>query len=249
MPQRLAQDYLNSQWVGTSGYVIFHSLTNEIQRQKFSRYIPVQELASLPSSPSPAPQDTLSTKPKSSRSSRTNAESLSGKRRSTMNSRDAAYDEAEQIRRAIEESKKEGDAPDTSVSTRKGKRSRSESEQYVLFFSLRFLEVVGIFPVLILSNRHEDTKRQRIGSDSTSSPSDSKTLHPNADSDEEADHSLKLVGGSHKTVRGATTRNNRDKEIRDREEKRERQRADAAGRRKGRAERRRVDGIPSTSLF
>lgn len=224
----------------------YNSFANKrIQRQKFSRYIPVQELASLPSSPSPAPQDTLSTKPKSNRSSRANAESLSGKRRSTMNSRDAAYDEAEQIRRAIEESRKDGDAPGTSVSTRRGKRSRSESEQYVLSTSLRFLEEIILLPVLISTNRHEDTKRQRISSDSCSSHSDSKTLHPNAESDEEADESLKIAGGGHKTIRGATTRNNRDKEIRDREEKRERERADAAGRRKGRAERRRVDGIPS----
>lgn len=102
----------------------------------------------MPSSPSPAPQDSLSTKPKSSRSSRANAESLSGKRRSTMNSRDAAYDEAEQIRRAIEESRKDGDAPGTSVSTRRGKRSRSESEQYVLPNSLRFLDAVILLSVL-----------------------------------------------------------------------------------------------------
>lgn len=103
--------------------------------------------------------------------------------------------------------------------------------------------------MLISTNRHEDTKRQRISSDSSSSPSDSKTLHPNAESDEEADQSLKIAGGSHKTIRGAATRNNRDKEIRDREEKRERERADAAGRRKGRAERRRVDGISSNFFF
>lgn len=229
--------------------ICYNSFANKrIQRQRFSRYIPVQELASLPSSPSPAPQDTLSTKPKSSRSSRTNAESLSGKRRSTMNSRDAAYDEAEQIRRAIEESRKDGDAPGTSVSTRRGKRSRSESEQYVLPISLRFLEVI-LLRVLISTNRHEDTKRQRISSDSSSSHSDSKTLHPNAESDEEADQSLKITGGNHKTIRGAATRNNRDKEIRDREEKRERERADAAGRRKGRAERRRVDGISFNCFF
>lgn len=56
---------------------------------------------------------------------------MAGNRRSTMNSRDAAYDEAEQLRRAIEESKKEGGAPETSTSISKGKRSRSDSEQYV----------------------------------------------------------------------------------------------------------------------
>jgi hypothetical protein len=45
-----------------------------------------------------------------------------------MNSRDAAYDEAEQLQRAIEESKKEGAATNTSDSTRRGKRTRSDSE-------------------------------------------------------------------------------------------------------------------------
>lgn len=119
----------------------------------------------------------------------------------------------------------------------------------MFFLSLRFLDVVILFPVLISDNRPEDTKRQRISSDSSSSPSDSKTLHPNAESDEEADQSLKIAGGGHKMIRGAATRNNRDKEIRDREEKRERERADAAGRRKGRAERRRVDGISSNCFF
>ena len=44
-----------------------------------------------------------------------------------MNSRDSAYDEAEQLRRAIEESKKDSVAKTNG--TRKGKRSRSESEE------------------------------------------------------------------------------------------------------------------------
>lgn len=47
-----------------------------------------------------------------------------------MNSRDAAYEE-EQLRRAIEESKREGGAAIIAIGTRKGKRSRSESEEYV----------------------------------------------------------------------------------------------------------------------
>ena len=91
--------------------------------------------------------------------------------------------------------------------------------------------------------RKEDTKRQRTGSDSSSLPSDSKTLLPNADSDEDAGQTTKAAAGSHKKIRGAAARNRREKEIRDREEKRERERADAAGRRKGRAERRRGDGM------
>ena len=53
------------------------------------------------------------------------------KRRSTMNSR-AAYDEDEVLRKVIEESKGEGHAISTDGSTRKGKRSREDSEEYVL---------------------------------------------------------------------------------------------------------------------
>lgn len=49
-----------------------------------------------------------------------------------MNSRDAAYDEEEQLRRAIEESKEETRATNEEVSSRRGKRSRSDSEAYVI---------------------------------------------------------------------------------------------------------------------
>ncbi len=54
-----------------------------------------------------------------------------------MNSRDAAYEE-EQLRRAIEESKREGGALGTATGRRKGKRSRSESEESVLHGFLGF---------------------------------------------------------------------------------------------------------------
>lgn len=46
-----------------------------------------------------------------------------------MNSRDSAYDEAEQLRQAIEESKREVSAAGTEAGARRGKRSRSDSEQ------------------------------------------------------------------------------------------------------------------------
>ena len=98
-------------------------------RQKFSRYLPVQEAAYPASTSPPTAQESTSRKSKESRASRLNAEIAAGKRRSTMNSLDSAYDEAEQLRRAIEESKKEVGAPATDTSLRKGKRSRSESEQ------------------------------------------------------------------------------------------------------------------------
>jgi hypothetical protein len=45
-----------------------------------------------------------------------------------MNSRDAAYDEEEQLRRAIEESKEDTQPPAEDMALRRGKRSRSDSE-------------------------------------------------------------------------------------------------------------------------
>ena len=47
-----------------------------------------------------------------------------------MNSRDAAFAE-EQLRLAIEESKREGESVNVATDIRKGKRSRSDSEEYV----------------------------------------------------------------------------------------------------------------------
>ena len=84
----------------------------------------MQDSASSKTSPAPAIQDNK--KSKDSKPGRGNSEALAGKRRSTMNSRESAYDEAEQLRRAIEESKKDVGAEE---GTRRGKRSRSDSEQ------------------------------------------------------------------------------------------------------------------------
>lgn len=49
-----------------------------------------------------------------------------------MNSREAAYDEEEQLRRAIEESKEETKISPDGLASRRGKRSRSDSEVYVV---------------------------------------------------------------------------------------------------------------------
>jgi len=50
-----------------------------------------------------------------------------------MNSRDAAYDEEEELRRAIEASKGGKSEESTEGSgSRRGKRGRSDSEEYVL---------------------------------------------------------------------------------------------------------------------
>ena len=127
MPQRLSQDYYNSFWVSFVFKYMGRALTRD-QRQRYSRYLPLQGSTLTSSSTAPSPLDNVSTRRKDGKASRTNAESLAGNRRSTMNSRDAAYDEAEQLQRAIEESKREGAATNISDSTRRGKRSRSDTE-------------------------------------------------------------------------------------------------------------------------
>src|SRR5450755_1967262 len=96
--------------------------------QKYSNYLPVLDVSTPRSSSTSSRDDT--TRKKGSRSSRQNTNNSSTKRRSTMNSRDAAYDEGELLRRAIEESKLGGSAPPTDIDgNRRGKRSRSESEE------------------------------------------------------------------------------------------------------------------------
>ncbi len=93
-------------------------LTVMHSRPRSSQYLPVLDATSS------EPSSTSSNRDKTRRrdgKSRQSAGSVSGKRRATMNSRDAAYDEDEMLRRAIEESRETGSL---------GKRTRDESEEY-----------------------------------------------------------------------------------------------------------------------
>ncbi|MCJ1416470.1 hypothetical protein MMC32_002808 [Xylographa parallela] len=195
-----------------------HKLMTGDNGQKYSRYLPVQDELSPRASPEPSPRDGSSGKGREGRAPRASAEALAHKRRSTMNSRDAAYDEAEQLRMAIEESKREGGAPSIGTGSRRNKRSRSDSE-----------------------DRRDPSKRQRTNSHSSSSPSTHKSNPIPTSSSDEALAALKDSEHSPKKIRGAAARNHREKEQR---EQRERERADAAGRRAARSERRR-DSDPS----
>ncbi|KFY74519.1 hypothetical protein V499_05458, partial [Pseudogymnoascus sp. VKM F-103] len=140
--------------------------------------------------------------------------SANQKRRSTMNSRDAAYDEEEQLRRAIEASKGEkSESTDGGGGTRR-KRGRSDSEE-----------------------KPDFPKRQRTLSNSPSPQKEAPTpFGPSNDSDDA--EATRPVGA--KKIRGAAARNHREKEAR---EEREKTRLEAANKRKGRAERRRVDDL------
>ena len=104
-------------------------------RRKYSLYLPVQESRSPHLSPVSSPKK-HSKRSKNSKAAQVNAANLSKGRRSTMNSRDAAFAE-EQLRLAIEESKREGESVSMAIDTRKGKRSRSDSEEYVYISLIR----------------------------------------------------------------------------------------------------------------
>ncbi|KAF1998966.1 hypothetical protein P154DRAFT_438062 [Amniculicola lignicola CBS 123094] len=183
-----------------------HKLMTSAKGQKYSRYLPVWDQShaknARKSSVSKESDRPLRDKDRLSRAS---AESFS-KRRSTMNSR-AAYDEDEALRKALEESTKEGGVPASDDSSRK-KRSREDSEDDI----------------------KQENKRQRT---SSRTPSNSPVV-------ESEDDTSKSTTAKQKP-RGAAARSQREKEQREKE--RERERAEAANRRKGRAERRKAEDL------
>lgn len=145
-----------------------------------------------------------------------------------MNSRDSAYDEAEQLRRAIEESKKDSSAAGA-PGARKGKRSRSESEG---------LEAPPVRNPHVLADstcsEANNPKRRRTESGSSSNQSRNR---PQAGSEEEDVKEEKP-----KNIRGAAARNHKAKQERERVASRDAERNDKAGKRKVRSEKRKSDG-------
>ena len=107
------------------------------RRQKYSHYLPLYQHPTLSRSTSRASRAASFSKDgtrspragsKNGRPTSSGMLSANQKRRSTMNSRDAAYDEEEQLRRAIEASKGEK-TESTDGGTRRTKRGRSDSEE------------------------------------------------------------------------------------------------------------------------
>ncbi|KAI9732946.1 MAG: hypothetical protein M1818_007379 [Claussenomyces sp. TS43310] len=188
-----------------------HRVFTASNGQKYSQYLPLYRPASRPASSRAASFAKDGTRSPRGTNGRASSAVQSSKRRSTMNSRDAAYDEEEQLRRAIEASKGEKSGDSTDGGTRRGKRGRSDSEE-----------------------KPEGPKRQRTAS---ASPSPSREIARFA-SQHDSDEDTKVRSGGARKIRGAAARNHREKEMR---EERERQRTEAANKRKGRAERRRVE--------
>lgn len=149
-----------------------------------------------------------------------------------MNSRQT-YDEEETLRRVIEESRGEGDAGSV---TRKGKRTRDDSEEYARHAILQGSAIVDD-----TSSTKQDSKRQRTSSDSIETFSAQRTGSVDLESDGDASGS-KSTASSLKKQKSAAAETQRQRDLREKEKIRESQRAEAAGRRKERAGRRRVDG-------
>ncbi|KAL4788663.1 hypothetical protein BJX76DRAFT_344777 [Aspergillus varians] len=194
-----------------------HRISSEANGSHSSQYLPVL----------PIPSSTISSRA-SSQDNATNANDPklqqsdsfpNPKRRSTMNSRDAAYDEEEQLRRAIEESKEDNKTTDGEESTtRRPKRSRSDSEAH-----------------------RQATKRPR-----TSSPSpDINSKHDNPVSPVVSDDESKSRANTngHRKQR-ATSRGQREKDAKEPDDP-ETEQAEAASRRKGRSDRRKGEGADS----
>lgn len=102
------------------------------RRQKYSVYLPLHRPSRATSRAASAAKEGggRSPKPTDRKSTRNAAHAASSKRRSTMNSRDAAYDE-EQLRRAIEISKEESIREEPDGTLRRPKRVRDDDDEYV----------------------------------------------------------------------------------------------------------------------
>lgn len=99
--------------------------------QRYSKYLPLYESVDVKSPQkhsTPKDSENRSSKDPEGKNGGTNANSLSAKRRSTMNSR-AAWQEEEELQRVLEASKTEGGGSGSSNGHRKGKRTRDESEE------------------------------------------------------------------------------------------------------------------------
>ncbi|KAL1838689.1 hypothetical protein VTJ49DRAFT_2415 [Mycothermus thermophilus] len=193
-----------------------HRLWTASNGSVYSHYLPLKRHGRAASRAAAANKESLrsptkDTKEKDAKAGRTSSQNQTSKRRSTLNSREAGYDEAEALRRAIEASKEDA-LPADQQENRRPKRGRSDSQE-----------------------KSDNAKRQKTSSRSASPVSDK-----NAD-DSDDGRAIGRNGTRAKSRNAVSARNNRTTEKPSEKEERERQRADAANKRKGRADRRRAD--------
>jgi hypothetical protein len=211
----------------TDYLLVANPYANHRNRQRYSNYVPLGRASATTSRATSVTKDTpRSPKEQSARSVRAGSANHPSKRRSTMNSRDAAYDEEEQLRRAIQASKEQNSPEIGDPPSRRPKRGRSDSDESVFHARPKLPESDSL-----ASRDASNLKRQRTSSPSLSPPT-SKTM---ADDDTDDDGALR---NGPKKNRSART--HREKSER---EDRERSRAENASKRKGRADRRRAEGL------
>ncbi|PFH59198.1 hypothetical protein XA68_12682 [Ophiocordyceps unilateralis] len=185
-----------------------HKIHAASNGQKYSKYLPLHRPSRATSRSTSITKDSArSPKNGSSKTPRQNSASQASKRRSTMNSRDAAYDD-ELLRRVIEASKEDLVHEAIESSSRRVKRGRSGSEE-----------------------NNGSAKRQRTGSRSVSPPAE----QPEASKGDGTDDEAGTRNGAKKSKNSKTQRDKSEKE------EKERHRQEAANKRRGRAERRRVE--------
>ncbi|KAH7157486.1 hypothetical protein B0J13DRAFT_171078 [Dactylonectria estremocensis] len=186
-----------------------HKIHTASNGQKYSKYLPLNRPSRATSrATSITKEGTRSPKNGTGKNSRPTSASLAAKRRSTMNSRDRAYDD-EQLRRAIEASKEDAPEDNLENAVRRAKRGRSDSE-----------------------GNNSNVKRQRTSSRSASPPAEVVEAPSRDESEDESG----TRNGTKKP------RNGKILPIKSEKDEKERQRQEAASKRKGRAERRRAEG-------
>ena len=101
------------------------------RRNVYSHYLPLKRHGRASSRATNPTKDAARspTKEKETRNGRAAAANHHSKRRSTLNSREAGYDEAEALRRAIEASKEEAHTELPESGNRRPKRGRSDSQE------------------------------------------------------------------------------------------------------------------------
>lgn len=151
-----------------------------------------------------------------------------------MNSRDAAYDEEEQLRRAIEESKEDTKSIPDETASRLGKRSRSESETYVSSDQLSRTSVAD----RVVTRNRQGSKRPRTTSPSPVAASTQSA--PTSQPPSEDESKPEATNGPRR--QRATSRVQRDKEPAKETDEVEPEAPETANRRKERSVRRKDDG-------
>lgn len=196
----------------------------ENHRQEHSLYLPLHPNAKPTRKASVSKHDEKAKKEREAAALRASVDPYTGKRRGTMRSK-VNDEELEQLKRAIEESKREGEGG-TDGSKRNGKRGRDDSsEEYVRILQKEDSRLTGY------NSSNKDNKRQRRTSDSVQ-----------AAKDDDSDDAAAISVSKTKKAKAEAAMSARQAEQDKKDKERDKARTEAAGRRQERARSRRNDG-------